>query len=118
MDAHDTLEEAASASDGSALIHPDDIARLIAQVEGQHSKRLRVTTGCRSVDEALEGGQECGIQGLCCVSGDKETGKTWVSLRSFARHTRALGSVQSCFTSRLAFIASDHPQSCLVGIIK
>ncbi|KAF2817336.1 uncharacterized protein BDZ99DRAFT_493178 [Mytilinidion resinicola] len=72
-------------ADAASLVHPDEIATLIAR-DREHPRIPRVTTGCRSVDEALEGRKERGIRGLCCVSGEGQAGKTGLALAFLSSH--------------------------------
>ncbi|KAF2503320.1 hypothetical protein BU16DRAFT_612841 [Lophium mytilinum] len=76
---------AALPADAASLIRPDEIATLIAW-DGEHPRVTRVMTGCRSVDEALEGKRERGIRGLCCFSGEAGAGKTGLALAFLTSH--------------------------------
>lgn len=54
---------------------------LAAHIKRQQQKK-RYTTTCIAIDEAFNGGIESGA--MTCISGDRVTGKSTVTIPSFA----------------------------------
>lgn len=91
-----------------APIQPLLASQLFSAVRHKTTRTAQTGTLCAAIDEALRGGIGIGKAGLVCVTGDKSSGRTAVSLRLDSFRILCSSPMDFCWVVSLVVVGCLH----------